>query len=425
MGNDTPLAVLSDRKPLLYSYFKQLFAQVTNPPIDSIREAIVMSVQASVGSERNLLDETPEHARQLVIDNPILRDDELEQLRQVARRSSSRARSTSPGRSPTGADGLERALERICAEADAALADGREHPHPLRPRRRARARARCRRCSPSAAVHHHLVRRGTRLQAGLVVESGEPRSVHSVAVLIGYGAAAVNPYLMLETLRRARRATAGCQRDDGRGGAAPRGQGDREGPAEDDLEDGHLDDPVVLRRADLRGGRALARARRAALHRHAVADRRHRPRDARRGALARHARAYPGAPTSCCRSSASTRGAATASTTSGTRRRSRCCSTPCGTAAGETYEEYSRRGQRGRRAPRSRCAGCCVQFREDGGDPARRRRAGRRDREALLDRRDVARLDLARGARDARHRDEPDRRPLEHRRGRRGSDRSA
>ena len=83
MGNDTPLAVLSQRKPLLYSYFKQLFAQVTNPPIDSIREAVVMSVAASVGSERNLLDETPEHARQLVIENPILLDDELERLRQV------------------------------------------------------------------------------------------------------------------------------------------------------------------------------------------------------------------------------------------------------------------------------------------------------------------------------------------------------
>jgi hypothetical protein len=83
MGNDTPLAVLSDRRPLIYSYFKQLFAQVTNPPIDSIREAVVMSVQSLVGSERNLLDETPEHARQLVIDNPILRDEELERLRQV------------------------------------------------------------------------------------------------------------------------------------------------------------------------------------------------------------------------------------------------------------------------------------------------------------------------------------------------------
>src|SRR5205823_10414688 len=83
MGNDTPLAVLTGRRPLLYGYFKQLFAQVTNPPIDSIREAIVMSVRSSVGAERNLLDESPAHARQLVIDNPILLDDELEQLRNV------------------------------------------------------------------------------------------------------------------------------------------------------------------------------------------------------------------------------------------------------------------------------------------------------------------------------------------------------
>src|SRR5207244_9698340 len=83
MGNDTPLAVLSNRRPLLYSYFKQLFAQVTNPPIDSIREAVVMSVQSLVGSERNLLDETPEHARQLAIDHPLLRHEELERLRQV------------------------------------------------------------------------------------------------------------------------------------------------------------------------------------------------------------------------------------------------------------------------------------------------------------------------------------------------------
>src|SRR5207344_1750290 len=83
MGNDSPLAVLSDRKPLLYSYFKQLFAQVTNPPVDSIREAVVMSLGASIGSEKNLFDETPEHARQLVLETPILLDAELEQLRQV------------------------------------------------------------------------------------------------------------------------------------------------------------------------------------------------------------------------------------------------------------------------------------------------------------------------------------------------------
>ena len=141
MGNDSSLAVLSDRKPLLYSYFKQLFAQVTNPPIDSIREAVVMSVQASVGSERNLLDETPEHARQLVIDNPILLDSELEQLRQV--RSAIFKSHTLDVTWPVaeGPAGMERALERVFDEADQALADGANILDPLRPRRRARPRA--------------------------------------------------------------------------------------------------------------------------------------------------------------------------------------------------------------------------------------------------------------------------------------------
>ncbi len=199
MGNDTPLAVLSDRRPLLYSYFKQLFAQVTNPPIDPIREAVVMSVQSLVGSERNLLDETPEHARQLVIDNPILRDDELERLRQVESDVFKAHTIDFTWPVAEGAAGLEPALERICADADAALAGGANilivSDRAVGPERVA---------MPSllavGAIHHHLVRAGTRLQAGLVVESGEPRSVQSVAVLIGYGAAAVNPYLMLATI---------------------------------------------------------------------------------------------------------------------------------------------------------------------------------------------------------------------------------
>jgi glutamate synthase domain-containing protein 2/glutamate synthase domain-containing protein 1/glutamate synthase domain-containing protein 3 len=199
MGNDSSLAVLSDRQPLLYSYFKQLFAQVTNPPIDSIREAVVMSVQASVGSERNLLAETPEHARQLVIDNPILLDSELEQLRQV--RSAIFKAHTLDITWPVadGPRGMERRLEQLFGEANDALAGGANivilSDRALGPERVA---------IPSllavSAVHHHLVRAGTRLQAGLVLESGETRSVHSVAVLVGYGAAAVNPYLMLETL---------------------------------------------------------------------------------------------------------------------------------------------------------------------------------------------------------------------------------
>jgi glutamate synthase domain-containing protein 2/glutamate synthase domain-containing protein 1/glutamate synthase domain-containing protein 3 len=199
MGNDTPLAVLSDRNPLLYSYFKQLFAQVTNPPIDSIREAVVMSVRTLVGSERNLLAETPEHARQLVIDNPILSDEELERLRQVESDVFKAHTLDFTWPVSDGPDGMEAALERICAEADAALAGG-ANILVLSDRLVGPERAALPSLLATSALHHHLVRRGTRLQAGLVVESGEPRSVQSVAVLIGYGAAAVNPYLMLATL---------------------------------------------------------------------------------------------------------------------------------------------------------------------------------------------------------------------------------
>src|SRR4029077_15959229 len=197
--NDTPLAALSNRRPLLYSYFKQLFAQVTNPPIDSIREAVVMSVQSLVGSERNLLAETPEHARQLIIDNPILRDHELESLRQA---------DSDVFKAPTiditwpreeGVDGLEAAVERICGEADEALAGG-ANILILSDRTVGPERVAIPSLLAGSAVHHHLRGAGKRLQAGLVVESGEPRSVQSVAVLIGYGAAAVNPYLMLATI---------------------------------------------------------------------------------------------------------------------------------------------------------------------------------------------------------------------------------
>jgi glutamate synthase domain-containing protein 2/glutamate synthase domain-containing protein 1/glutamate synthase domain-containing protein 3 len=199
MGNDTPLAVLSRRKPLLYSYFKQLFAQVTNPPIDSIREATVMSVTASVGSEHNLLAETSEHARQLVIANPILRDSELAQLRHVRSGIFMSWTIDTTWPAAEGQDGLARGLERLCAEADAALGAG-ANILILSDRKAGAEHVPIPSLLATSAVHNHLVRAGTRLQAGIVVESGEPRSVHSIATLVGYGAAAVNPYLMLETL---------------------------------------------------------------------------------------------------------------------------------------------------------------------------------------------------------------------------------
>ena len=320
-----------------------------------------------------------------------------------------------------GAAGMERALERVFAEADAALAAG-ANILILSDRAVGPERAHIPSLLAVSAVHHHLVREGTRLQAGLVLESGEARSVHSVATLVGYGAAAVNPYLMLETLARARRPRAPAGGDDAGGGAAPRGQGDRQGPAEDDVEDGHLDDAVVLRRADLRGRRPRARARRAPLHRHrrrasAGSGSRRSPSRRSRGTPAR-TRARP---TRCCRSSASTPGAATASTTSGTRTRSPCSSTPSAHGGWETYEEYSRTVNAESARRRTIRGLLAFRFREDGGIPLDEVEPAAEIVKRFVHRRDVARLALARGARDARDRDEPDRRPLEHRRGRRGS----
>src|SRR4051812_13447391 len=198
MGNDAALPVLSEKAPPLFSYFKQLFAQVTNPPIDPIREAVVMSVGTGVGTERNLLDETPEHAHQLSMQTPILRNAELEKLRQVDS-SIFRARTldtTWPV--AAGPEGMQAALARVCSEADAALADG-ANILILSDRGVRAERAPIPALIAVGGVHHYLVREGTRLQAGLVIETGEAREVHHMATLIGYGASAVNPYLVFDS----------------------------------------------------------------------------------------------------------------------------------------------------------------------------------------------------------------------------------
>ncbi len=199
MGNDAALAVLSDRQPPLFSYFKQLFAQVTNPPIDPIRENVVMSLQAGVGAEVNLLSEVPEQAHVLVMDQPILRNHELEKLRQVSHEVFDAATLDITWPIEAGPDGMEMRLHDLCEEAARYVDNGANililSDRNLGPERVA---------TPSllavAAVHHHLVRRGTRLRTGLVIESGEPRDIHHMATLIGYGAAAINPYLMFESL---------------------------------------------------------------------------------------------------------------------------------------------------------------------------------------------------------------------------------
>jgi glutamate synthase (NADPH/NADH) large chain/glutamate synthase (ferredoxin) len=199
MGNDTALAVLSDRQPPLFNYFKQLFAQVTNPPIDPIRESIVMSLATGVGSERNLLDETPGHAHQLFMDQPILRNDELETLRQVDSEVFRAHTLDITWPLAEGPDGLSARLANLCDEAHDAVTAG-YNILILSDRRTGPEQAPIPSLLAAAAVHHHLVRLGNRLRAGLVLESGEPREVHHFATLIGYGVSAINPYLLFDSV---------------------------------------------------------------------------------------------------------------------------------------------------------------------------------------------------------------------------------
>src|SRR6185369_7985486 len=199
MGNDAALAVLSDQRPSLFTYFKQLFAQVTNPPIDPIRESIVMSLGTGVGAEGNLLHEAPEHARQLVMSQPILRNGELETLRSLEHPWFRTHTIDITWAVQDGPEGLHRRLAEICDEAHDAVASG-VNVLILSDRGIGRRRAPIPSLLAVAAVHHHLVREGTRLQTGLVLESGEPREVHHFATLIGYGASAINPYVAFESL---------------------------------------------------------------------------------------------------------------------------------------------------------------------------------------------------------------------------------
>jgi glutamate synthase domain-containing protein 2/glutamate synthase domain-containing protein 1/glutamate synthase domain-containing protein 3 len=199
MGNDISLAVLSDQAPPLFSYFKQLFAQVTNPPIDPIREEIVMSLQTTLGSERNLFEETPEHAHKLVLERPILLNRELETLRHVSHELFAARTIDITWLLADGVAGMAGALEHVCRQAHEAIAAG-VNIVVLSDRRLGPERVPIPSLLAVAAVHHHLVREGTRLRVGIVLESGEPREVHHFATLISYGASAINPYLMLETL---------------------------------------------------------------------------------------------------------------------------------------------------------------------------------------------------------------------------------
>ncbi|MDP9189937.1 MAG: glutamate synthase large subunit, partial [Actinomycetota bacterium] len=199
MGNDVALAVLSDKEPSLFSYFKQRFAQVTNPAIDSVREHIVMSLTTAIGPQGNLLDEDPEHAQQVLLGRPIVTDPELEKLRQIEHPVLRAETIDISWQLTEGETGMEAAVERICGEASEAVAAGATLLV-LSDRQVNPERVPIPSLLATSAVNHHLIREGTRLQAALIVESGEPREVHHLAALIGYGASAINPYLLLDSL---------------------------------------------------------------------------------------------------------------------------------------------------------------------------------------------------------------------------------
>ncbi|HEY2774546.1 MAG TPA: glutamate synthase large subunit [Candidatus Binatia bacterium] len=199
MGTDTPLACLSDQPQLVFNYFKQLFAQVTNPPIDPIREELVMSIETAVGRQGNIFEESPQHCRQLRMPHPLLTNEEMAKIREI---DANGIRSRTIGilfPAGSGKQGLVAALDRICDEASRAVTDGieililsdRGVTEELDP-------------VPSllavGAVHHHLIRTGQRMLTGIVLESAEPREVMHFALLAGFGCSAVNPYLAIDTL---------------------------------------------------------------------------------------------------------------------------------------------------------------------------------------------------------------------------------
>ena len=199
MGIDTPLACLSDKPQMLFNYFKQTFAQVTNPAIDSIREGLVMSLNSYIGSEGNILDETPKNCHTLKLRHPVISNWRLEKLRRVSWGSFLATSLPMLFRVSGGEQQLEESVENLCRRASLAIKSGytlliltdRGVDHEYAP-------------IPSllamSAVHNHLIREGTRNQVALIVESGEPREVMHFALLLGYGASAVNPYLAIETL---------------------------------------------------------------------------------------------------------------------------------------------------------------------------------------------------------------------------------
>lgn len=199
MGNDAPLAVLSERPQLLFHYFKQLFAQVTNPPIDSIREELVMSLVTHLGRQFNILDPKPDHVRQIRLEHPVLTNEELAQIRGLSIPSFRSITLATTFAVEKGPSGLAEALNELCHQAlEAVNAD--YSLLILSDRGVGKSKAPIPALLAVSAIHHHLMREGRRADVGIVVETGEAREVAHLALLIGYGAGAINPYVLLESI---------------------------------------------------------------------------------------------------------------------------------------------------------------------------------------------------------------------------------
>lgn len=199
MGYDAPLAVLSDRPQRLYNYFKQMFAQVTNPPIDAIREELVTSTTTTIGPERNLLGPEPESCRQITLDAPILSNEDFAKLRHVQRSGFNSMTFPMLFLANEGAEGLATAIDSLCEAADQAIAQG-HNILILSDRGMDMENAAIPALLAVSSLHHHLILQETRTKVSILLETGEPREVHHFALLLGYGVSAVNPYLAFETL---------------------------------------------------------------------------------------------------------------------------------------------------------------------------------------------------------------------------------
>ena len=201
MGNDAPLAVRSEKPQMLFNYFKQMFAQVTNPALDSIREELVMSMEITLGKERNLLSESPEHCRKLKLKHPLLTPEEFQKIKSIDQSDLKSVTLLLLFPVEEGEGGMEKALENLCVRASEAIEEGAtililsdrgiDEDHAAIPSLLA-----------TGAVHHHLLRERTRTRAGLVVETGEAREMMHFALLIGYGAGGIFPYLAYETIEQ-------------------------------------------------------------------------------------------------------------------------------------------------------------------------------------------------------------------------------